>query len=56
MIKSIPIISGEEGEVRQGQAGDALHELDWCLDQVFEIIKKAWTRFLKSSKKLGPGL
>ena len=56
MIKSIPIISGEEGEVRQGQAGDALHELDWGLDQVFKIIKKAWTRFLKSSKKLGPGL
>jgi len=26
--------AGEEGESRQGQAGDALHELDWCLNQL----------------------
>merc|ERR1719158_1720588 len=26
--------AGEEGEDRLGQAGDALHELDWCLNQL----------------------
>ena len=33
---------GEEGEGRQGQAGEALHELDWCLNQVSKIIKSTY--------------